>query len=55
MGKSIDVLVTDHGIAPNPKRPEVEKRLRGERLPVMTIEEADGRVAAFAARAMNGS
>ena len=31
------------------------KRLRDGRLPVMTIEEADGRVAAFAAVGMNGS
>jgi len=38
-GESIDVLVTDHGIAVNPKRPELEQRLRDARLPVMTIEE----------------
>jgi citrate lyase subunit alpha/citrate CoA-transferase len=38
-GESVDVLVTDHGIAVNPKRPEVEQRLREARLPVMTIEE----------------
>jgi citrate lyase subunit alpha/citrate CoA-transferase len=38
-GESIDVLVTDHGIAVNPKRPEVEQRLREARLPVMTIAE----------------
>jgi 6-phosphofructokinase 1 len=49
MGESIDVLVTDHSIALHPKPPEAEKRLRDGRLPVMTIEEADGRVAAFAA------
>ncbi|MGY0569830.1 citrate lyase subunit alpha [Bradyrhizobium sp. RDM12] len=38
-GESIDVLVTDHGIAVNPTRPEVEKRLRDARLPIMTIDE----------------
>jgi citrate lyase subunit alpha/citrate CoA-transferase len=38
-GDSIDVLVTDHGIAVNPTRPELEKRLRDARLPVMAIEE----------------
>ncbi|MGY4368496.1 citrate lyase alpha subunit [Bradyrhizobium sp. LB1.3] len=31
--------MTDHGIAVNPKRPEVEQRLRDARLPVMKIEE----------------
>ncbi len=38
-GDSIGVLVTDHGIAVNPKRPDVEKRLRDAGLPVVTIEE----------------
>jgi citrate lyase subunit alpha / citrate CoA-transferase len=38
-GESVDVLVTDHGIAVNRRRPEVEQRLRDARLPVMTIEE----------------
>src|SRR5208282_6707263 len=38
-GESVDVLVTDQGIAVNPKRPEIEKRLREARLPVITIEE----------------
>ncbi|MEG9436020.1 citrate lyase subunit alpha [Edaphobacter sp. HDX4] len=38
-GESVDVLVTDHGIAVNPKRPEIEQRLREARLPVMTIED----------------
>jgi citrate lyase subunit alpha/citrate CoA-transferase len=37
-GESIDVLVTDHGIAVNPKRPEVAERLRAAGLPVMDIE-----------------
>jgi len=38
-GESIDVLVTDQGIAVNPKRPELEQRLRDARLPVITIQE----------------
>jgi len=37
-GESVDVLITDQGIAVNPARPEIEKRLREARLPVMTIE-----------------
>ncbi|HUO09399.1 MAG TPA: citrate lyase subunit alpha [Phycisphaerae bacterium] len=38
-GDAIDVLVTDQGIAVNPKRPELEKRLRDAHLPVMPIAE----------------
>ncbi|HTO59679.1 MAG TPA: citrate lyase subunit alpha, partial [Bradyrhizobium sp.] len=38
-GESVDVLVTDRGIAVNPKRSEIEQRLRKARLPVTTIEE----------------
>ena len=38
-GESIDVLVTDQGIAVNPNRPELEQRLRAARLPVTTIQE----------------
>ena len=38
-GESVDVLVTDQGIAVNPARPEVEKLLRAARLPVVSIEE----------------
>lgn len=38
-GESIDVLVTDHGIAVNPGRPEVAERLKAAGLPVMSIED----------------
>ncbi|MDR3426525.1 citrate lyase subunit alpha [Silvimonas sp.] len=38
-GESIDVLVTDHGIAVNPARPEVAERLRAAGLPVFSITE----------------
>ncbi|MEH0832560.1 citrate lyase subunit alpha [Pectobacterium cacticida] len=37
-GESIDVLVTDHGIAVNPTRPEVAERLQQAGLNVMPIE-----------------
>ncbi|OWY39689.1 citrate lyase subunit alpha [Xenophilus sp. AP218F] len=38
-GESIDVLVTDHGIAVNPARPEVAERLRAAGLPLMSVEQ----------------
>jgi citrate lyase subunit alpha/citrate CoA-transferase len=38
-GECIGVLVTDHGIAVNPNRPEVEARLRAAGLPVMSIRD----------------
>jgi citrate lyase subunit alpha / citrate CoA-transferase len=38
-GECVGVLVTDHGIAVNPNRPEVEKRLRSAGLPVSSIED----------------
>ncbi|WP_219952972.1 citrate lyase subunit alpha [Dickeya zeae] len=38
-GSAIDVLVTDHGIAVNPARPEVAARLTEAGLSVMAIEE----------------
>ncbi|GAB78598.1 citrate lyase subunit alpha / citrate CoA-transferase [Austwickia chelonae] len=38
-GSNVGVLVTDHGIAVNPARPEIAERLRAARLPVYTIEE----------------
>jgi citrate lyase subunit alpha/citrate CoA-transferase len=38
-GESVDVLVTDQGIAVNPQRPEIEQRLRDAALPVMSIAE----------------
>ncbi len=38
-GGDVDVLVTDHGIAVNPARPEIESRLREAGLPITTISE----------------
>lgn len=46
-GECVDVLVTDHGIAVNPKRPEVEKLLRDARLPVVAMEELQKRALAL--------
>lgn len=37
-GSSIDILVTDHGIAVNPARPELAQRLRDAGLDVVSIE-----------------
>jgi citrate lyase subunit alpha/citrate CoA-transferase len=38
-GAVIDVLVTDHGIAVNPKRQDLSDRLNKSNLPIVTIEE----------------
>lgn len=37
-GENVDVLITDHGIAVNPKRPEIIERLKAAKLKVDTIE-----------------
>jgi len=46
-GECIGVLVTDHGIAVNPNRPDVAERLRAAGLPVMSIEELHARSVAL--------
>jgi len=46
-GESVDVVVTDQGIAVNPNRPEIEQRLRQARLPVVPIEELHARAVAL--------
>jgi len=46
-GESIDVVVTDHAIAVNSKRPEIDQRLRDAHLPVVTIEELHERALAL--------
>lgn len=38
-GESIDVIVTERGIAVNPKRQDLIEKLKATNLPVMTIEE----------------
>lgn len=42
-GDTVDVLVTDQGIAVNPRRPQIKERLCAARLPVTTIEELKAR------------
>src|SRR6056297_1923898 len=38
-GELIDVIVTERGIAVNPKRTDLLEKLKGSRLPIKTIEE----------------
>ncbi len=38
-GETVDVLVTERGLAVNPRRPDLAERLRAARLPVKRIEE----------------
>jgi citrate lyase subunit alpha/citrate CoA-transferase len=38
-GSTVDVLVTDHGIAVNPMRQDLHKKLENTKLPLYTIEE----------------
>lgn len=42
-GSSVDVIVTDQGVAVNPARPEVEKRLKKAKIKVLPIEELKNR------------
>lgn len=42
-GSTVDVLVTDQGIAVNPARPEIAARLKAAHLKVATIEELKAR------------
>jgi citrate lyase subunit alpha / citrate CoA-transferase len=46
-GESVGVVVTDHGIAVNPSRPDLAKRLSDAGLPVVTIEELHRRAIAL--------
>jgi citrate lyase subunit alpha / citrate CoA-transferase len=46
-GACVGVLVTDHGIAVNPNRPDVAERLKAARLPVTTIEDLQQRADAI--------
>ncbi|EHQ91932.1 citrate lyase subunit alpha [Desulfosporosinus youngiae] len=41
-GESVDVLVTERGIAVNPQRTDLLERLRRTKLPLMTIKELKG-------------
>lgn len=46
-GTCVGVLVTDHGIAVNPNRPEIAERLKAAGLPVLSIEELHARAIAI--------
>ncbi len=50
-GQSIDVLVTDHGIAVNPRRPEVKERLLSAGLPVLDMEALVARAQSLTGKA----
>lgn len=49
-GECIGVLVTDHGIAVNPRRPEVEQRLKDAGLPIMSIAQLYARALEISGR-----
>ena len=49
-GATVDVVVTDGGVAVNPRRAELAERLRTTGLPVVSIEELAARAAAEATR-----
>ncbi|MDF2929331.1 MAG: citrate lyase, alpha subunit [Anaerospora sp.] len=38
-GETVDVIVTDRGVAVNPKRADLIENLKGSGLPLMTIEQ----------------
>ena len=42
-GKTIDIVVTDQGIAVNPRKPKLTKKLKDAGLPVYTIQELQQR------------
>lgn len=42
-GKTVDVLVTDQGVAVNPNRPEIAERLIAADIPVFPIEKLKAR------------
>lgn len=46
-GECVGVLVTDHGIAVNPRRPDVAGKLKAAGLPLLTIEELHARAVAI--------
>ena len=38
-GRTVDVVVTEYGIAVNPARPEIAERLKAAGLKIVTLEE----------------
>ena len=49
-GETVDVVVTEAGIAVNPRRPEIAARLAAAGLPVVSIAELRARAEARAER-----
>lgn len=49
-GSTIDVVVTDQGIAVNPNRPELRERLLAARIPVLSIEQLRDKAYAIAGK-----
>jgi citrate lyase subunit alpha/citrate CoA-transferase len=44
-GETVDVLVTERGICVNPKKPELEEKLKAARLNVRSIQDLQQEVA----------
>ncbi|NLB61360.1 MAG: citrate lyase subunit alpha [Clostridiales bacterium] len=49
-GRTIDVVVTDQGLAVNPNRPELREKLLAARIPVLTIEQLRDKAYAIAGK-----
>ena len=49
-GETVDVLVTEYGIAVNPRRPDIAESLKGKALPVKSIEELKAKADALAGK-----
>lgn len=50
-GETVDMLVTDYGIAVNPKRADLLDELQGKGLPLLTIDELKAKAAALTGKA----
>jgi citrate lyase subunit alpha/citrate CoA-transferase len=49
-GKTVDVIVTEHGVAVNPARDDLKERFAAARLPVFPIQELRARVETLVGR-----
>jgi citrate lyase subunit alpha / citrate CoA-transferase len=50
-GETIDMLVTDYGIAVNPRRADLLDELQGKGLPLLTIDELKAKADALTGKA----
>ena len=50
-GSTVDILVTEHGIAINPKRNDLKERFAAAKLPVVSMEELRSRVETLVGKA----